>query len=413
MDQKSQLSRRVGLILLAIFCIIPSLAEGYAILWGQRHGLTGKALRDGLDFWAGGFLALHGHAAIVFNPAAYQSFLNGAFFPAAKSLTVHIWSYPPNYLLLAAAFGWLTPWHAVLAFDALSLALLVLVLRLAKLPRLLILAVAASPVSFENFLAGQNGALLTALLAGGILLLPRRPLLAGVLAGLASIKPQLGLVLPLFLLRRSPLAFAWAAIAAVVLAAASLWAFGQAAWAAFWTVTRPAMSNVLLTGQPPEFAGGLISVFAAVRFLGVHPALAIQGAVSLAAILWAWRRANPVEVLILAALASPYLHDYDLLGVALAVALLVQDRLERGFLPGEAILFFLAWFGPGTLTWAPQFAHFAPLLLLLLLASAARRGPVMPCDSSQVPPVSPVSSAGRLPIPNPPNSTAPGLPATE
>jgi hypothetical protein len=413
MDQKSQLRRRVGLIFLAVLCVIPSLAEGYAIIWGQRHGFTGKALRDGLDFWAGGYLALHGHVAMVFDPATYQNFLNATFFPAAKTLTVHMWSYAPNYLLLATAFGWLSPWHAVLAFDALSLALLVIVLRLAKLPPLLILAVAASPVSFENFLEGQNAALMTSLLAGAILLLPGRPRVAGVLAGLASMKPQLGLVLPLFLLRRSPLAFVCAALAAIALAAASFWAFGPAAWAAFWTVTRPAMSNVLLTGQPLQFAGGLISVFAAVRFLGVNLALAIQAAVTLAAIFWAWRRANPVEILILAALASPYLHDYDLLGVALAVALLICDRLERGFLAGEAILFFLAWFGPGTLPWAPQFAHFTPLILLLLLASAARRGPVMPCDSSQVPPVLPVSSAGPLPIPNPPNSTAPGLPATE
>jgi len=412
MDQKSQLRRRFGLTLLAIFCVIPSLAEGYAIIWGQLHGFTGKALRDGLDFWAGGFLALHGHVAMVFDPIAYQSFLTGAFFPA-KTLTVHMWSYPPNYLLLATVFGGLSPWHAVLAFDALSLALLVLILRLAKLPWLLILAVAASPASFENFLEGQNAALLTALIAGGILVLPRRPRLAGVLTGLASIKPQLGLVLPLFLLRRSPLAFAWAALAAIALGAASLWAFGPAAWKTFWTVTRPAMTNVLLTGQPKDFAGGLISVFASVRFLGVNPALAVQGAVTIAAIFWAWRRVNPVEVLILAALASPYLHDYDLLGVALAVALLINDRLERGFLPGETILFFLAWFGPATLPWAPQFSHFTPVILLLLLASAARRGPVMPCDSSQAPPVLPALSAGRLPIPNPQNSTAPGLPATE
>jgi hypothetical protein len=349
----------------------------------------------------------------VFDPVAYQGFLTGAFFAGAKAINVHMWSYPPNYLLVAAGFGWLAPWHAVLAFDALSLALLVAVLRLARLPWLLILAVAASPVSFENFLEGQNAALLTALIAGGILLLPARPRLAGVFAGLASIKPQLGLVLPLFLLRRAPLAFAWAALAAVALGAASVWAFGPGAWAAFWTVTRPAMSNVLLTGKPPQFAGGLISVFAAVRLLGVHAALAVQGAVSLGAVYWAWRRKNPAEILILAALASPYLHDYDLLGVALAVALLVRDRLEDGFLPGEAILFFLAWFGPGTLPWAPQFAHLTPVILLLLLASAWRRGPVIPCDSSQVPPVLPASSAGRSPIPAPPDSTAPGWTVTE
>jgi hypothetical protein len=413
MDQKSQTRQRLGLFLLALFCLIPSLGEGYAIVWGELHGFTGKALRDGLDFWAGGFLASHGHVAMVFDPVAYATFLNGAFFAGAKTLTVHMWSYPPNYLLLASAFGWLAPWHDVLAFDILSLLLLAFVLRLARLPWLMIAAVCLSPVSFENFLEGQNAALLTALIAGGVLLLPSRPRLGGALVGLASMKPQLGLVLPLYLLRRAPLAFACAALATVALGAASLYAFGPGAWAAFWTVTRPAMNNVLLTGQPPEFAGGLISVFAAVRFLGVHLALAVQAVATMAAVFWAWRAKNPVEVLILAALASPYLHDYDLLGAALAVALLVQDRLRHGFLAGEPILFFLAWFGPGTLPWAPQFAHFTPVILLLLLASAWRRGPVMPCDSSPVQPGSPVSSAGLLPTPALQNSTAPGLPATE
>ena len=53
-------------------------------------------------------------------------------------------------------------------------------------------------------------------------------------------KPQLGLVLPLFLLRRAPIAVAYAALSAVALAAASLLAFGPAAWAGFLHVTSPA-----------------------------------------------------------------------------------------------------------------------------------------------------------------------------
>ena len=53
------------------------------------------------------------------------------------------------------------------------------------------------------------------------------------------------------------------------------------------------------------------------------------------------RQKSRRATLILGALASPYLHDYDLLGVALAVALLVQDRLRAsGFAPGETVLFF-------------------------------------------------------------------------
>ena len=117
MSLKSQTSPRLRLILLVVLCAIPSCAEAYAILWGQRHGLTGKALRDGLDFWAGGFLALHGHLATLFSAPAYQHFLSLQY----GKLPFHFWSYPPTYLLLATGFDWLSPWHAVLAFDAFSL----------------------------------------------------------------------------------------------------------------------------------------------------------------------------------------------------------------------------------------------------------------------------------------------------
>jgi hypothetical protein len=199
--------------------------------------------------------------------------------------------------------------------------------------------------------------------------------------------------LPLYLIR-SPAILALAAAFALGLGLAALAAFGPGAWIGFWQVTRPAMSNVLLTGKPAAFAGGLVSVFAAARLLGVPAALVIQGLVSAGAMLLAARTRNPAVVLILCALASPYLHDYDLLGVALAVALLVMDRLQRGFAPGEAVLFFLAWAGPGALPWLPRLAHATPLILLLLLATAIRRDRLTLCDSAKPPNFLPASSAG-------------------
>jgi hypothetical protein len=366
MSRPRQISARLRLILLVGLCAVPSCFEGFAVAWGEFHGKTGMALRDGLDFWAGGFLALHQHLLLLFDHIAYQNFLAGLY----GKLPYHFWSYPPNYLLLTTAFDWLAPWHAVLAFDLVSLLLLVAILRLAGKSWWLIAAVVAAPASLENFLEGQNGALMAALIAGGVLLTATRPRLAGGLIGLASIKPQLGLALPLYLLRRHPAAFAYAALAAIGLAAASLYSFGAATWQNFIHVTGPAMTNVLLTGQPPTFAAGLVSIFATFRFLGVPAAIAIQGAATIAVIVIAARAKSPVQVIICTALASPYLHLYDLLGVSIAVALLVQDRLRTGFAPGEAILFFLVWFAPGLLPWMPAYAHATPLLLILLLASA-------------------------------------------
>jgi alpha-1,2-mannosyltransferase len=404
MSQKSQIYRPSVLIVLAGLCVVPSVLEAGAIIWGAAQGLTGKALRDGLDFWGGGFLALHGHLATLFDVPAYQGFFAGLY----GKLPYHMWSYPPTYLLVALPFGALPPWPAVLGFDLLSLLLLAVLLRLAGKSGWFIAAVLASPASLENMMEHQNAALLTALIGGGLLLLPRRPRLGGALIGLATIKPQLGLALPLFLFRRAPGAFVMAIVAAGGLAALSWLVLGAPAWAGFWQVTRPAMSRVLLTGQPASFAAGLISVFASFRFLGVPGALLVQGAVSIAAILLAGRARSPVAVLLLTALACPYLHDYDLLGTTLAVALLVERRLTTGFPAFEAVLCFLAWFGPGLLPWSPQCAHVTPWLLVALLASAMRRGGLAACDSSLAPPASPALSAGRLPIPAPPDSTAPG-----
>ncbi len=405
MPEKNQASARLKLALIIAFCTLPSLGEGVAILWGENKGYTGKALRDGLDFWAGGFLLLHRQLSVLFDHTAYQSFLQGMY----GHLPYHLWSYPPSYGLIAAAFGWLSPWHAVLTFDALCLLLLAAVLRLAGKSWWFVAAMLLAPATLENAMEHQNAALMTALIGGGLLLAQSRPRLGGGLIGLASFKPQLGLVLPLYLLRRAPLAFLYAALAALALAAASLWAFGPAAWEGFIHYTSPVMSNVLLTGQPPEFAGGLISAFASVKPLGVHAALAAQLIISLGCILAGLFTRSVPALLILSALASPYLHDYDLLGTSLAVALLVEQRLAEGrFGIGEPLLFFLAWFGPGLLPWQPAYAHLAPLLLLLLLASAWRRGGVRPCDSLPAQPGSPVSPAGRSPIPALPESTAPG-----
>lgn len=401
MTSPSQTKRRLLLALLALLCILPSAAEGYAVLWGERHGFVGKALRDGLDFWAGGNLAAHGRATVLFDPAGYNRFLQNLY----GHLPFHLWSYPPNDLLLATAFGRLAPWHAVLAFDALSLLLLIATLRLARQPWLLIAAVTLSPAACENFLEGQNAALLTALIGGGLLLLPRRPRLAGALIGFASVKPQLGLVLPLHLLRRAPVAFVTATISALALAAASVLWLGPGVWVGFWRVTRPAMSAVLLTGHPADFANGLISVFAAARPFGSAAACIAQGAVSLAAVAAATRTHRPAALLILSALACPYLHDYDLLGTTLAVALIIQDRLASRFRPGEPLLLFLAWFGPGLLPWAPRYAHAVPFILGLLLASALARATLAECDSK---PDEQASSAGRSAIPARPASTVSG-----
>ena len=57
----------------------------------------------------------------------------------------------------------------------------------------------AFPAVFVNIGHGHNGFLTAALIGAGLLMLDRRPILAGILFGLMAYKPQFGVLIPLVL----------------------------------------------------------------------------------------------------------------------------------------------------------------------------------------------------------------------
>jgi len=239
------------------------------------------------------------------------------------------------------------------------------------------------PATAEVFFSGQNGCLSAALLGGGLLLLERRPLLAGLLLGLLSYKPHLGLVIP-FALAAGAYWRAFLAAAATVLAfaAASLWAFGAGTWLAFVDSLPLARRSVEL-GESPWFK--MVSVLPAARLLGfeVATAWAAQGVTALAAtaaVVWLWRRRAPPELrasaLVFAVpLATPYAQFYDLAVLALPIAWIAWRARQSAWLSGERLALALLWLAPvlafslaqetGIPTW--------PLILAAMLALVLRR----------------------------------------
>src|SRR6202043_3793016 len=92
----------------------------------------------------------------------------------------------------------------------------------------------ASPFAAWNFLIGQNGFLTASLLGASLLLLERRPVLAGVFIGCLTYKPQFGILLPLALAAANQWrAFVSTAVTALILTGASIAAFGTGPWIAF------------------------------------------------------------------------------------------------------------------------------------------------------------------------------------
>jgi hypothetical protein len=357
--------RRFALTILLAICLLPVLLFGWAFWHGYPGNLIAPnhqlVVRDYLNLWAGGRLAAQGHIAVIFDPQAYATWLRSIFGPR---LDLHTWSYPPHFLLLAFPFGWLPLIPGFLVWTAATGALLWFVLRTGGLSVWCTLASLLSPAGLENALGGQNGALTTAGLAGGLLLCEQRPVLAGALLGLLTFKPQLGLLVPICLLaRRDWRSLGWAAVFGTAYCAAGLLAFGWETWRQYFTVTTPFMRGYMdarfgLTGHY-MMATPFITMRAAGADLGAS--YAVQAVVSvLCAMLawWAWsRRAADDRVLValvlcLAPLATPYAHSYDLIGAAVACVMLVTEADEqRALRPRDwlrlGLLLGPAWLWPG------------------------------------------------------------------
>jgi len=265
------------------------------------------------------------------------------------------WHYPPIFLFLAAALA-LLPYLAALALWQFSTLALCLAAIRAILPRAgVFLPALAYPAVLINLAHGHNGFLTAALIGGGLYLLNRKPVAAGILLGLLIYKPQFGVLIPLALAAGGYWrAFLAAGVTVLALCAASYFVFGIETWNAFresMTLTR----EIVLEKGDTGFHK-IQSVFAAVRLFGGPAGLAYaaQGIVfvTVAAFVFRLWRGNNAFALKAAALiagsmlATPYLLDYDLMIAAPAIAFLAAHGLNKGFAAYEKSLLAFVFVAP-------------------------------------------------------------------
>ena len=350
--------------------------------WGRPLGT------DFSGFWVAGKAVLAGHPA-----QPYDNTLNAAAQAAAFGHTDAFlpWPYPPYFLALAALLATMPYLPALVAWQGVTLWLYMraTLCVAAGLPRgATIIAALAFPAVAINVLHGHNGLLSAALLAGGGLLLPRRPVVAGVLLGLLAYKPQFALAIPVAMLAgRHWQAVAAASVTVLLTTVTTYAAFGPAPWLAF-------VANLSFTRHVVLELGGLESyklqsAFSAVRLVGgsVPLAYGAQIAVSfvvLAGLAIVWRghtdhRLKLAGLIVASLLATPYAVDYDMTMLGPALAALASLGVERGFPPYGKSLLGLVWIMPlgarslalatsvpfGLLTMAVLFGH--------ILARADRR----------------------------------------
>jgi hypothetical protein len=263
--------------------------------------------------------------------------------------------YPPTYALITAPLGTLH-YHVALAIWMLAgLACFVGTMLLLTEGRG-VLPMLAFPAVVINIVNGQNGLVFASLLAGALGLLKTRPIIAGVLIGLMSTKPHLGLLIPFALVgAKEWRAFVAAALTVAGLVLASLMAFGVAPWREFFSVTEIYQTQLLVANNP--ILTKIVTVFATMLRLGLGTVAAYgaQGVVFVGAaafVFLMWRREvsdrlKQAALALAAAVATPYLFDYDLAIVGIGVAAIAIAGLEGGFLSWETLILLMLWLLPG------------------------------------------------------------------
>jgi hypothetical protein len=309
----------------------------------------------GTDFsnvYAAGRLALHGDAADAYDPPLQHAAERAVF---GRDVPFFGWHYPPFFFAIAALVATVPYAFGLLLWMALSLPAYLATIRAILPKQETLLAAAAFPAVFVNIGHGQNGFFTAALLGGALQLLERRPALAGVLIGLLAYKPQFGLLIPLALLASKRWITIASAAATVALSIAlSVLLLGTDVWRAFRTST--AFTQTVVLEQGGTGWEKIQSIFSAVRMWGAGVPLAygVQSALTLAVaacIVWLWRSAAAFELKAAALaigclLATPYVLDYDLVVLGVAIAFLARHGFARGFQPYEATVLAIAWIMP-------------------------------------------------------------------
>jgi hypothetical protein len=367
-------------------------ATVFAVIFEAGYLLTSAPPYDGLGYligrdfvntWMGAHAALAGGPAPWFDFDTYNAALAARFYP---DFPHHNWSYPPHLLLMTWPLAFLPYLPGYVVWCALGMALYLLASSEGGRRRDRLFMLAVAPAVWINIFAGQNGFITSALMIAGLAQLDRRPILSGVCFGLLTIKPQLGLLLPVLLV----LTGQWRAILAAIATTAALVVatgllFGFEIWPEYVRLVLPVQSAILTEGLG-IFTIMVPTVFmnARIAHLPLEVAWALQALTSLAAVaavVWTyWRKRDPVLSVALFVtatfLVTPYAFNYDMVVFGWVLALLrdkggtpFDDRLAMAVwtLPITAML--LGLFGiPGS---AAVLAAFAARLLWRLKAGAA------------------------------------------
>ncbi|NNE40650.1 MAG: DUF2029 domain-containing protein [Marinicaulis sp.] len=362
--------------LLYIFSLVLALLNPAAT---SEHAVAGG---DFVVFWTAAQNAFTENPGALYDMAVLEADLQKAF-PGDTSFSLS-WLYPPNSYLMFAPFAGAPYTTSLLIWWTGGLAAFAWMLsRLWKNFAAIFIALASAAV-FQALITGQTGFITATLICLAAFKPDKRPIIAGVAAGLLTFKPQFGLLIPVaYAAAGCWRAFGIAAITAVGAAAASMALFGPDLWSAFFNA---------ITEHSARIQGGdlsnykLVSPFGGLVILGLPANIALYGQLIVSAaaavfVAFVWRRVGAwnwrmVALCTGAVIANPYAYYYELT-ILIPPLLLIAKRALDGsstWRTGDRPALLLLWIAPLLVTGigAAETLPIASVITLLAFLICAR-----------------------------------------
>ncbi len=327
--------------------------------------------RDFMQFWSNAQLAAAGKPAAAYIQQPHQPI-------------EHVFAYPPIVMLLCRPLAGLSYVHAALIWGGLGFTLFIFALSRLVGWEMAAFATVGTPSAAFNLFLQQNGYYTAVLLGGGLMLLERCPVAAGIVLGMLWCKPQLGiLLLPALIAGGYWRTLVTAALTALSLTGASAILYGPGAWIGFFN-HMVALSRWI--ASDPVLWSWIPTVFAMMRLIGasLSVAYAFQGLSAIFAavtVALLWRGRGPIAIksagLVTATfLATSYAWGYDALALTFAAAWLANDAAKTGFRPWEKTCVLVLLMLPLLSLISAKLLglQIGPILLWLALAVLMRRG---------------------------------------
>jgi hypothetical protein len=385
-----QSDKRLPIAVAGILTLFGVIAYGphlelFAISMLRPHLISFAVDRDFANYWVAARMVLEGSHEILFDQQRYFSHLQQMF---GSGYSPHNWGYPPHFLLLIWPLGFFSYKAALVGFLVTTFAFFVLAVvffrrKYAPESGISILVLAMLGYALVMVDAAQNGFLLSAFCLLGFAWMKERPVLAGVAFALLTVKPQLGILIPLLLaLDRNWKAISWTVVFTSMLVAASAVLYGVQTWSAYLSDGISYQTGAVMTQWGGIFLRMMPTAFAGMRSLGFsaeasHLAQIPFSLLGVSMVVWALCcDADPLRRIFAAVcgafVVSPYAFNYDMGALVVIAAMIVASKRVSGQSRLLALAI-IAGLCPAVMNLGRANLPIAPLLLMAALVALVQQ----------------------------------------